>query len=108
MTKLKTKIWVSALMRRVEIAGSFSAILKKGDVDAGVCLIKVCDLEGHATIYKQIRNTQGEIAWLPKGPLKESIIDKDLEKRVRQDPDLWVIEIIDKKRNHFLTEPIVS
>ena len=77
MTKLKTKIWVSALMKRVEIAGSFSAILKKGDVDAGVCLIKVCDLEGHATIYKQIRNTQGEIAWLPKGPLKECIIDED-------------------------------
>ena len=67
-------------MKRVEIAGSFSAVLKKGDADAGVCLIKVCDLEGHATIYNQIRNTQGDIAWLSKGPLKECIIDEELAK----------------------------
>jgi hypothetical protein len=106
MQKLTTKIWVSALLKRVEIGGSFSAILKKGDADAGVCLIKVCDHEGNCTLYKQIRNIMGEIAWLPKGPLKECVIDEDLEKRVRQDPDLWVVEIIDKKRYHYLTEPI--
>ena len=106
MQKLKTKIWVSALLKRVEISGSFATILKKGDVDAGVCLIKVCDLEGSCTIYKQIRNITGEVAWLPKGPLNECIIDEELEKRARQDPDLWIIEIIDKKRDHYLTEPI--
>ena len=38
---LSTDIWVAALIRRVELAGSFAVVVRKGDARAGSVLVKV-------------------------------------------------------------------
>ncbi len=106
MPELKTSIWAYALIRRAEIGGAYAFLVKKGDGDAGAALVKVCTLDGQAQLYRPIRNMSGERVWLPKGPLCEKDIDSLLVKRKAIDPDIWIIEIEDKRGRHFLTEPV--
>lgn len=103
---LKAEFWTSALIRRAEIEGAFAAVVKRGDKDAGACLVKVRYLDGQAALYRPIRNMTGERVWLPKGPDNEGEIDSYINSRVDDDPDIWVVEIEDRKGRHFLTEPV--
>jgi len=103
---LKAGFWTSALIRRVEMGGAFAAVVKKGDPDAGACLVKVRTLDGNAMLYRPIRNMEGVRVWLPKGPLEEREIDLYINSRVDDDPDLWIVEVEDRQGRHFLTEPI--
>ena len=103
---LKAGFWTSALIRRAEGSGAFAAVVKRGDKDAGACLVKVRLLTGEATLYRPIRNMSGERVWLPKGPENERDIDAYINNRVDDDPDLWIVEIEDRQGRHFLTEPI--
>ena len=103
---LKTSVWAPALIRRAETAGAYASVVFKGDPDAGAALIKVRLLNGHASLYRPMRDMNGERIWLPKGPLAESEIDQLIVKRRESDPDLWVIEVEDRKGRHFLTEKV--
>ncbi len=105
---LKAGFWTTALIRAAEHAGAFAAVVRKGDPDAGACLVKVRTLDGQATLYRPIRNMEGERVWLPKGPELERDIDHYINTRIDDDPDLWVLEIEDRQGRHFLTEPIES
>ncbi len=106
MPTLKPSIWAYALMRRAEIGGAYAALAKKGDGDAGAVLVKICTLDGNAVLYCPIRDMQGRRVWLPKGPLPDREIERLIGGRVKNDPDLWVVEIEDKQGRHFLTEQI--
>jgi hypothetical protein len=112
MFELKTEVWASALIRRATIAGAFAAVGRKGDKDAGAVLVKVATLDGRARLYAPARNGEGERIWLDlsAGTLGENEPDVDayVQKRARTDPDLWVIEVEDKKGRHFLQEPVDS
>ncbi|MEE9272443.1 MAG: DUF1491 family protein [Robiginitomaculum sp.] len=105
-SSLKPSIWAYALLRRAEIGGAYALLARKGDGDAGIVLVKVCSLDGNAVLYSPIRNMDGARIWLPKGPLPDRKIDQLIGKRVNMDPDIWVVEIEDKKGRHFLTEPV--
>ena len=104
--QLKADFWTSALIRRAENAGAFAVVIKRGDRDAGACLVKVRWLDGQAMLYRPIRNMLGERVWLPKGPEQEREIDHYMNSRVDDDPDLWIVEIEDRQGRHFLIEPI--
>ncbi len=106
LPNLKAEIWAAALIRRAEIGGAFAAVLRKGDGDAGACLVKVRYPDGMSVLYRPMRNMEGERIWLPKGPEAETDIDLVINKRLDDDPDLWVIEIEDRGGRHFLTETV--
>lgn len=106
MPALKTSIWVAALLRRASVEGAYAALSRKGDGDAGAVLVKVCTLDGHASVYRPIRDLSGSRIWLPKGPMAEREIDEAIAARIKTDPDIWVVEIEDKQGRHFLTEPV--
>jgi hypothetical protein len=106
MPDLKAGFWTSALIRRAEIGGAFAAVVKRGDGDAGACLVKVRRPDGTATLYRPIRNMAGKRVWLPKGPSEERDIDAYMNARIDDDPDIWIVEIEDREGRHFLTEPI--
>ena len=110
MAELKTDFWVSALIRRAEIGGAFAGVVRKGDTDAGAVLVKVATLNGRARLYTPAQDGQGERVWLDlsAGSLgeDEKEIDAYARKRAESDPDLWVVEIEDRKGRNFLTEPV--
>lgn len=110
MDELKTDFWASALIRRAQIAGAFAAVVKKGDADAGAVLVKVATLDRRARLYAPARNGEGERIWLDlsAGTLgdDEAEVDAAIRRRTEKDPDLWVIEVEDRRGRHFLLEPV--
>jgi hypothetical protein len=111
--ELKAEFWASALVRRAEIQGAFAAIARKGDPDAGVVLVKVATLDGKARLYAPARRgEEAERVWIDLSAGKlgdvEAEVDAYVRKRADTDPDLWLVEIEDKRGRHFLLEPVDS
>jgi hypothetical protein len=105
---LSTDIWVSALIRRAELSGAFATVARKGDARAGAVLVKVLNRsDGTARLYSEATRMDGERVWMrPQPSEEEPDLDRYIERAVRVDPDVWVVEIEDKQGRHFLTEPV--
>jgi hypothetical protein len=105
---LSTDIWVGALIRRAELGGAFATVVRKGDPRAGAVLVKTFNpLDAASAIYAEAFRGDGERVWMqPKASHEEPDLDRYVERAVRVDPDLWVVEIEDKQGRHFLTEQV--
>jgi hypothetical protein len=105
---LSTDIWVSALIRRAEIGGAFGVVARKGDARAGSVLVKVLNRsDGTTRLYSEATRLDGERVWMqPASSTEEPDLDRYIERALRIDPDLWVVEIEDKQGRHFLVEPV--
>ena len=105
---LSTDIWVSALIRRAELAGAFATVVRKGDPRAGAVLVKVLDRrEGQVRLYAEATRVDGDRVWMrPAHAEHERDLDAYIDRAVRIDPDLWVVEVEDTHGRHFLTEPV--
>jgi len=92
--KVKAGIWVSMAVRLADLSGRSAMVLRKGDPDSGGIL---CLLRGHAgcLVLSQARDAEGRPAWMRgtgKEPVSEADADAYVERQVRRDPDLWVVE----------------
>ena len=105
---LSTDLWVSALIRRAEMAGAFAVVARKGDPRAGAVLVKALDrANGTAKLYAEALQADGERIWMrPASAEAEADLDAYAERAARVDPDLWVVEIDDRQGRHFLTERV--
>jgi len=104
---LSTDIWAGALVRRVEQAGSFAFIARKGHRQFGAVLVKVLNLKTRDAYVLREAQTGEDTVWMrPVETVDEPDIDAWIERQLRYDPDLWVIEIEDSAGRHFLTEKV--
>jgi hypothetical protein len=105
---LATDIWVGALIRRAEQGGAFAVVVRKGDARAGAVLVKVLNrTDRTARLYAEATRMDGEQVWMqPARSDEEAELDRYIERAVRIDPDVWVVEIEDRHGRHFLTEPV--
>jgi hypothetical protein len=105
---LSTDIWASALIRRVELGGGFATVARKGDPRAGSVLVKVLNRStGSARLYAEATRGDGERVWMrPAMSEAEPDLDRYIERAVRIDPDIWVIDVEDREGRHFLTEAV--
>lgn len=94
--RLKTGIWIRALIRRCDLAAIPIAVLARGDGDAGAVLLK---FNGGATgfsVLTQARGPDGELIWMrATGPVAVAETDADayIARQRGRDPDLWIVEI---------------
>lgn len=105
---LSTDIWVAALIRRVELGGGFATVARKGDARAGSVLVKVLNRsDGTTRLYGEATRGDGERVWMrPALSDQEVELDRYIERALRIDPDLWVVDVEDREGRHFLTEPV--
>ncbi|MCI3133741.1 DUF1491 family protein [Phenylobacterium aquaticum] len=105
---LSTDIWVAALIRRVELGGGFAMLIRKGDARAGSVLVKVLNRSDRTVrLYAEATRGDGERVWMrPAVSEQESDLDRYIERAIKVDPDIWVVEVEDKDGRHFLTEPV--
>jgi hypothetical protein len=106
--KFSTDIWVAALIRRVELGGGFAVVVHKGDARAGSVLVKVVNRSsGQVRLFAEATRADGETVWMrPSRAEKEADLDAYITRARRIDPDLWVVEVEDRKGRHFLTEDL--
>jgi hypothetical protein len=108
--RLKTEIWVAAMLRRWNFGADLAAMLvKRGDGDAGAVVLKVSRLDGTAYVLDQTTAADGRRAWL-RATGAAGIADAEAEayirRQLKRDPDLWVIEIEDRRGTFAPDEPI--
>jgi hypothetical protein len=94
--RLKTGIWMRALIRRCDLAAIPIAVLSRGDADAGAILLKFNAGAAGCLVLTQARGQDGELLWLRAtgpAPVPEAEADAYIERQRRRDPDIWVAEI---------------
>lgn len=107
--KLKAAIQIQAIIRRAEVAGAQAFLVRRGSEEAGALFLKLSRLDGTYTVLNQARRGEGELVWTkPVGEwVGNEAVAKYLDKQLRFDPDIWILEIEDREGRAFVDEPIV-
>jgi len=106
--RLPAHVEVSALVRAVNGAGGFATVLEKGEREAGTILVVIAPNGANARVYERMPQLDGTRKWTfvrkQDSENKQDFGDY-LDRRKRQDPDLWVVEldIVDGERFIGLT-----
>ncbi|MBB3592026.1 hypothetical protein FHX08_002370 [Rhizobium sp. BK529] len=98
--RLRTDIYVSALVRRVFAAGNFAAVEKKGAEEAGAIFIRQRFRDGLETLYAPAPQTffDEESSGDRLFELRLERVEPDqvreiLDRERKFDPDLWIVEL---------------
>ncbi|WP_020591903.1 DUF1491 family protein [Kiloniella laminariae] len=97
---LSADLWIMAQVRQSNQRGIPAMILHKGDRDRGSLLLKINLLGPGCQILSQTRDLDGNLAWMAanKGALmSEPDADEYVARALKRDPDLWVVELEDRK-----------
>jgi len=100
--RLTSEFWISALMRRVRGADGFAYLVRRGATEAGAIFIKIRNEDGlydlHAPApqsdYDPERADDRRFMCVKQNEAEDQI-NAQLEKELRFDPDLWLVEIED-------------
>jgi len=106
--RLRADVWVSGYMRTVRVLGGFAYLKQRGSPEAGSVLLKV---EGPDRTYRVLSPVyfDDKRQWMVSTgttPVSEADADGYIERRLKTDPDLWVVEVEDQQYRHFLNEPV--
>ncbi|MGI9438444.1 MAG: DUF1491 family protein [Parvibaculales bacterium] len=102
--RLKSELYVQALVRRAQGAMAAAYVLARGDKDAGGIYVRVNRLDGTVGVLNMFTDMDGAQSFrvvLPPGSA-EAESDALIERDRQRDPDLWVVDIEDAKGRHFL------
>jgi hypothetical protein len=107
--RLKTGLYVKAIIRRAEVEGAQAYVVRRGSEEAGALFLKIARLDGTCTVLNQARRGEGELVWAK--PLGDSTDDAHaqayFDKQMKFDPDIWIVEIEDRQGRAFVVEPVV-
>jgi hypothetical protein len=102
---------VSAQVRLCDRAFIPATVVRRGDPDAGTVLLKLNRFEAGVTVYTQASSMGGEAPLWSRGtgpsPVTEAEADAYIARQVQRDPDVWVLEIEDRKGAYKLDGKVV-
>lgn len=110
--RLKSKIYVQALVRRAETQGAAAFVVRSGAEEAGAVYIKINRLDGSCDVLSpsQRIGRDGDIERSWTRPLAGKIGEDDaaeyFARQLKFDPDIWIVEIEDREGRAFVDEPI--
>ena len=101
---------VNAFLRRCQAQGVFTTIVKRGDGDAGLVMLKLFSGRDHVETLIETRNETGAMAWrlLTQTPVGEAQADETLDKQTAFDRDLWIVEVESSDGRALLDDPVLS
>ena len=94
--RLPTHLEVSGLIRRVQAAGGFATVLRKGERDAGSLAIVLSHSGTTASLWERLPQLDGRrkfVASRTQDPDNPHEFGDYIDRRTRQDSDLWILEL---------------
>ncbi len=107
MARLRSDFWVSAYLRRCGVEGVEAVLRRRGAAEAGAIFVKVDHLDGTASLYgpapQLFVDDSGErlFAAVLQGVTPLDVEEK-VQRELRFDSDLWLVEVDDREGRHFL------
>lgn len=95
---------IQALIRRTHAEGGFAAVLHKGDAVAGAIVVQTFGAEQQIQLFERVPDFSKGYQLLPVATQswgKSDEITQYLERRLRSDPDLWIIELDVSNAEHL-------
>ena len=106
--RLKSDIFVSALVRRVFGLGGYAAVLHKGAEEAGAIFIRQRARLGTETLYAPAPQSffgdpsPNRLFEIRLDAVEAEAVDEAIARERRFDPDCWVVEIeVDERGDLF-------
>jgi hypothetical protein len=100
--RLKSAIWVQALLRRCSVEGKFGAVLHKGAEEAGAVFVVINHLDGTYDFLGpppgSSTNADGEKIFIREVAAATDWlqISEKIDRKKKSDTDIWVVEIEDR------------
>ena len=96
MSDLKSFLKIKAAIRLASSHNKIATIIRKGDEDNGAIYVKIRRNDQKCKLRSRVIGDNGYYNWVSlirDDWIEEELIDKMLEKEVKFDPDLWILEI---------------
>jgi hypothetical protein len=104
--RLPSGLLVTALLRRVNDAGGFGAVLAKGDAQGGAILVIAVERGADPKLLERGIGADGRTVLVDSTPAED--LDGYWRRRRARDPDLWVIEVDIAAAERFAAETILD
>jgi hypothetical protein len=105
MPRLTARFWVDAYLARLRTYDIPAFVVAHGDDTAGAVLVKLATLDGNAVLFQRSFDLQsGARVWMELLSGSEHDVDAAVARQRGFDPDLWVIEVEDRKGRHLLDQ----
>ena len=108
--RLKSGMLIQAGVRMCSSRGVSATVVRRGDPDGGVIYIKINRFEYGCVVLSQVRMEGGQLVWLRatgEHPVTEVDADDYIQRQVKYDPDLWVLEVEDREGRNPFEDPVV-
>lgn len=105
--RLAAGLFVSALIRRIEIGGGSGTVLAKGDATSGAILIVIANRGSFEALLERALDKDGQYRWTNTGPNRPDdpmALSDYIARRRRTDPDLWVVELDGREARAIVNE----
>lgn len=107
--RLTSRMLASALVRRAGQQGGFATVMRKGDEVAGAILLLCLEKGVDFGLFERVPDYEGGYRLMRCGPEVGASPDKTsqyLDRRVKSDPDIWIIELDIAEAERFAAETI--
>jgi hypothetical protein len=108
--RLRSDIWVSAYLRRCAVEGAYATLRRRGAPEAGAIFIVVDRLDGSLALFGPSPQTVFDERALDRLWTRMHAdewstavgVEDRLTKELRFDPDLWIVDVEDRRGRNFL------
>ncbi len=109
MTRVTSRLWVDAYVRRIAAEGNYGCVVKRGAESAGAIFIILNHLNGQYSLYgpapQSLMNNDGRWHRLFSELIsrqEESVLLARMQREEKFDSDLWIVENEDRHGRSFL------
>ncbi len=105
MAQLTSRFWVDAYLARLRLQDIPAFVVRHGDDTGGAILVKLSTLDGQAQLFQRTFDLQtGARVWAELTAGADRDVDAAAQRQAGFDPDVWVVEVEDRKGRHLLDE----
>lgn len=108
-SRLTSDFWVSAYVRRCQLAGAYALVRRRGSPEAGAIFLVIDRLDGTNDLYGPAPQSEAE-DFRGRGfeRLAEAVdglaIEERIAREMRFDPDLWIVVVEDRRGTPHLDD----